>query len=82
MQLYHCFTAEEGERVTREFAAPELDDSDFGQLGAALEAAAPDWLRKGDVGSGTGRLLSLRAAVDFGVNWLTAHRPRSYHMQP
>jgi len=76
VQLYHCFTAEEGERVTREFPAPALDDSDFGQLGAALEAAAADGLRVGDVGSGTGRLVSLRAAVDFGVSWLTAHRPQ------
>jgi aminoglycoside 3-N-acetyltransferase len=82
IQLYHCFTAEEGERVTREFAAPALDDSDFGQLGAELEAADPDGLRKGEVGSGTGRLVPFRAAVDFGVSWLTDHRPQSYHMQP
>jgi len=82
LQRYHCFTAEGGERVPCEFTAPVLDDFDFGQLGDTLEAADPDWLRKGNVGSGTGRLVSLQAAVDFGVGWLTDHRPRSHHMQP
>lgn len=74
VQLYHCFTAEEGGRVKREFTAPALDDSDFRQLGAALEDAALDGLQVGDVGSGTGRLVPLRVAVDFAVTWLAAHR--------
>lgn len=76
-QVYQCFTVAEGERVRREFTAPVLDDSDFGRLGAALEAGTAVALRRGRVGSGTGRLVSLRAAVDFGVSWLTIHRRQS-----
>ena len=74
VQVYHCFTAGEGGRVKREFTAPALDDSDFARLGAALEAVSPGCLRQGRVGSGTGRVVPLRAAVDFGVSWLTIHR--------
>jgi aminoglycoside 3-N-acetyltransferase len=73
-QVYHCFTLEEGRRAEREFIAAALDDSDFALLGAELEAKRAASLRKGRVGSGTGRLLSLRAAVDFGVGWLTVRR--------
>jgi aminoglycoside 3-N-acetyltransferase len=75
-QVYHCFTVEEDRRVEREFTAAALDDSDFALLGAELEATGAASLRKRRVGSGTGRLLSLRAAVDFGVGWLTVHRSR------
>jgi aminoglycoside 3-N-acetyltransferase len=82
VQLYHCFSAAGGNRDKREFTAPALDDSDFGQLGTDLEAAAPDGLRVGNVGSGTGRLVPVRAAVDFGVEWLTCHRRPPYRMQP
>jgi aminoglycoside 3-N-acetyltransferase len=80
-QLYHCFTAgEAGEnagesgRGTREFTAPALDDSDFARLGAALDAITPAISRQGRVGSGTGRVMPLPAAVDFGVSWLTIQR--------
>jgi aminoglycoside 3-N-acetyltransferase len=82
VQVYHCFTTEEGNRVKREFTAPALDDSDFALLGAALEAITPDGLRRGSVGSGTGRVVSLRAAVDFGVGWLTIQRRRFCPQQP
>jgi aminoglycoside 3-N-acetyltransferase len=82
-QVYHCFTLEEGRRVKREFTDAALDDSDFARLGAELEAAGVAGLRKGRVGSGTGRVLSLRAAVDFAVGWLTVHRRRpKYPDQP
>ncbi len=76
VQVYHCFTAEEGRRVEREFTAVALDDSDFARLGAELEAINPA-LRQGPVGPGTGRMVPLRAAVDFGVSWMTIHRRRS-----
>lgn len=76
-QRYYCFTAVDGERVMCDFTAPALDDRDFGQLGAALEAARPSGLEKGDVGSGTGRLVPLRAVVDFGVKWLADYRQPS-----
>ena len=82
VQEYHCFTAEEGGRVERTFNAVALDDSDFAQLGAGLEAISPAALRQGRVGSGTGRVISLRAAVDFGVTWLTIHRRRPCPEKP
>jgi aminoglycoside 3-N-acetyltransferase len=76
VQEYRCFTAEEGGRAERAFTAVALDDSDFAQLGDGLEATSPAALRQGPVGSGTGRLVPLRAAVDFAVTWLTIHRRR------
>lgn len=79
VQVFHCFTHEEGKRVEHEFTAPALDDGDFALLGAAFESTAPADLRKGSVGSGTGRVVPLRAAVDFGVSWLTIQRGRSRH---
>jgi aminoglycoside 3-N-acetyltransferase len=75
-QEYRCFTAEAGGRVERAFTAVALDDSDFGRLGAALEAIGLAGLRRGRVGSGTGLVVPLRSAVDFGVSWLTVHRGR------
>jgi aminoglycoside 3-N-acetyltransferase len=76
VQVYHCFTAEEGRRVEREFTAVALDDSDFARLGAALEASSPAALRQRRVGSGIGRVVPLRTAVDFSVSWLAIHRRR------
>jgi aminoglycoside 3-N-acetyltransferase len=76
VQVYHCFTAEEDRRVECEFTAVALDDSDFAGLGAALEATTQAAPCQGRVGSGTGRLVPLRAAVDFSVGWLTMHRRR------
>jgi aminoglycoside 3-N-acetyltransferase len=82
VQEYHCFTAEEGGRVERTFTAVALDDRDFAQLGAGLEAISPAASHQGRVGSGTGRVVSLRAAVDFGVTWLTIHRRRPCPEKP
>jgi aminoglycoside 3-N-acetyltransferase len=77
VQAYHCFTTEGGgRRVEWEFTAMAMDDCDFARLGAALEAITPGGLRRGRVGSGTGRMVPLRVAVDFGVKWLTTHRRR------
>jgi aminoglycoside 3-N-acetyltransferase len=81
-QVYQCFTAGEGGRVKHEFTAAALDESDFARLGDALEAASPSALHQGKVGSGTGRVVPLRAAVDFAVGWLTLHRRKSYPEKP
>jgi aminoglycoside 3-N-acetyltransferase len=82
LQEYHCFTTEEGRRSERKFTAVALDDSDFARLGGALEAVSPAAVRQGRVGSGAGRVVQLRAAVDFGVSWLTVHRRRSCPEKP
>jgi len=76
VQEYHCFTAQGSGRRERKFTPAALDDGDFARLGAALEAVSPAVLRQGGVGSGTGRVVPLRAAVDFGVSWLTTYRRR------
>ncbi len=63
----------------------DLDDSDFPQLGAALDAA---WLngtagpaanpdaapQHGPVGMHVSRRVPVRTAVDFAVDWLPGHR--------
>jgi aminoglycoside 3-N-acetyltransferase len=82
VQVYHCFTVEKGRRVEHEFTAVALDDSDFARLGTALEGITPAALRQGRVGSGTGRMVPLRAAVDFGVSWLTNNRRQSCPEKP
>ena len=66
--------------MEHEFTGIELDDSDFELLGSELESSterdARSGLRRGQVGGATGRLVSLRVAVDFARSWLTVHRRR------
>ncbi|MFF5171663.1 aminoglycoside N(3)-acetyltransferase [Micromonospora sp. NPDC000089] len=49
-----------------------IDASDFPRLGTDLEATGA--VRSGPVGSGVGRLMRQRAAVDFAVDWLGRNR--------
>lgn len=72
---YHCFTIEQGCRTECEFTDIDLDDSDFGKLGAAFEEENP--VHHGQVGHAECRLLSLRTAVDFACRWLQTHRSPS-----
>jgi aminoglycoside 3-N-acetyltransferase len=69
---YHCFTGQGSRRDAHEFTSIDLDDSDFGLLGAEMEAAVP--VRRGLVGAAQCRLVSLRPAVDFAVGWLETRR--------
>ncbi|MEW2385695.1 AAC(3) family N-acetyltransferase [Micromonospora sp. NPDC047707] len=72
---YRCYVRDEaGRRVRRDFLALDLDDSDFARIGAALDRR-PE-VRRGRVGAGTGRLLPVRAAVDFAGRWMSGHRTR------
>lgn len=71
-QAYRCYTIEDGQRVRRDFVAAQLDDSDFGQAGAALDGQP--FVRHGLVGDGVSRVLDLRSAVDFGTGWMAEHR--------
>ena len=48
------------------------DAGDFERLGADFEAAVP--ISIGPVGNATARLMSQRAAVEFGTAWIAAHR--------
>ncbi|RAO42435.1 Aminoglycoside N(3)-acetyltransferase [Micromonospora noduli] len=49
-----------------------LDADDFAALGGDLEAIGA--VRTAPVGTGTGRLMRQRAAVDFAVRWLARNR--------
>jgi aminoglycoside 3-N-acetyltransferase len=72
VRAYRCFVLAGGRRDTVDFLDIDFDDSDFGALGAALERAVP--VRSAMVGHGLCRLVPVRAAVDFAVEWIAAHR--------
>jgi aminoglycoside 3-N-acetyltransferase len=63
----------------------DLDAGDFGQLGAALDAASLNGAvplgadpgsasRHGRVGMGASTWVSMRTAVDFAGAWMSVHR--------
>jgi aminoglycoside 3-N-acetyltransferase len=51
----------------------DVDSGDFDAIGAAFEQTGA--VSVGPVGASTARLMSQRAAVDFAVEWIPAHRP-------
>lgn len=63
----------DGERRWVAYEDLEPDDSDFARLGADLAATGIE--RVGPVGAGTGRLMSQRDVVAYGVEWFREHRP-------
>lgn len=71
---YECVVADGGQRRWFRYRDVLLDDRDFGRLGADLEATSTGIVHRGGVGDGVGLLLGLGQAVDFGREWLTAHR--------
>jgi aminoglycoside 3-N-acetyltransferase len=54
------------------WSAPATDSGDFEELGAAYDLVGP--VSVGRVGGATARLMPQRALVDFGVEWIRAHR--------
>lgn len=72
-RLFRCYVLEDGRRTLREFMAAEVDDSDFGRLGAAMAVGSP-FVRCGRVGRTTASWFPLRAAVDFAVGWMSRWR--------
>ncbi len=73
---HRCYVRDDaGRRTRRDFLALHLDDSDFPRIGAAADGEP--WARRGRVGTGTGRLLPVREAVDFAAGWMLVHRDRS-----
>jgi len=72
---YRCFVMIDAVRTTVDFIAPDLDDSDFGQLGDALGASGA--VTTGNVGYAATHVVSFRRAVDFAVTWMAANRPRT-----
>ncbi len=53
----------------------DVDETDFGRLGADLDRAGG--VVVGRVGSAECRLMRQRTAVDFAVDWMRIHRPMS-----
>ena len=81
LRSYQCFIGSGTARTPCEFTDIDLDDSDFGQIGAALDCAnwpdvgsAP---HRGRVGLTTCRLVPMRPAVDFARDWMNTHRGAS-----
>ena len=72
---YECVIDDgEGRRWYR-YRDVVLDDSDFGELGAALEASpSAARIRRGPVGEADCRLVPLGEAVHFATGWFAAHR--------
>lgn len=72
-QYYSCVVTTRGTRQWRTYRDVLLDDSEFEVIGKSLEDDEIP-VRTGNIGSAETRLLSLRHAVDFATNWMTAHR--------
>ncbi|SDN33967.1 aminoglycoside 3-N-acetyltransferase [Streptomyces sp. cf386] len=77
---YRCVVLRDGRRHWMSYKDVDLDDSDFGALGAAYEAhdaVLPEpAVRHGRLGAARLTSLPLRAAVDFATGWLAGKRPR------
>jgi aminoglycoside 3-N-acetyltransferase len=71
---YSCVIQQDGSCQWWQYEDVVLNDSDFGQIGKALEATTP--VIRGPVGSADAALVPLRVAVDFAASWLAMRRPR------
>jgi aminoglycoside 3-N-acetyltransferase len=78
---YGCWVLRGGERIWLPYKDVDLDDSDFGFLGADFEAEdarrAKPVVRRRLLGGAGARLFPLTDAVDFATQWLTGNRPYS-----
>jgi aminoglycoside 3-N-acetyltransferase len=71
-RTYRCVMAGNDGPQWVEYEDVKLDDSDFGLLGADLDAAG--LAVRGRVGAAECRLVQLVTAVDFAAGWLAGHR--------
>lgn len=65
---------EDGVRRWIEYEDLDLWGGDFRRIGEALEKQGEGTVRRGSVAGSTSLLFSQRAAVDFAVSWMEAHR--------
>jgi aminoglycoside 3-N-acetyltransferase len=70
---YSYFSIENGRQEQLTFEAIDLDDRDFGHVGADLDVQ--EFVRSGLVGSARTRTMPLRRTVDFTVGWMNDNRP-------
>lgn len=64
----------DGHREWTSFEELDYDSSDFEKAGEAFERDRPDAVARGRVGEAETVLLSQRALVDYGTEWLAANR--------
>jgi aminoglycoside 3-N-acetyltransferase len=69
---YDCFVRDGSGRRRLAFEAPDLDDDDFGALGAAFDAVHRPGT--GMVGGAIVKAVPFRRAVDFAIGWMVEHR--------
>ncbi|MGV9639698.1 aminoglycoside N(3)-acetyltransferase [Streptomyces sp. NPDC003514] len=85
-RTYRCVVLRDGARRWIAYEDVDLDDGDFGVLGADFEkddAAHPDSVvRGGRVGDSHARLFPLARAVDFAAGWLAGNRSRRLPTDP
>jgi aminoglycoside 3-N-acetyltransferase len=62
---------EAGQRIWKVYTDIEFDDDCFVEIGGAFEQTGH--VKVSTVGSAQTKLLSIKNAVDFAVNWLTTH---------
>ncbi|TYB51732.1 AAC(3) family N-acetyltransferase [Microbispora tritici] len=73
--VYGCAMKGDGRRTWISSEDVVLDDSDFGECGAAMELT--EKVNLGRVGNADGRLFPLPAAVAFAQNWFAERRGRT-----
>ncbi|MEU4155504.1 AAC(3) family N-acetyltransferase [Actinoplanes sp. NPDC026670] len=65
---YRCYEMRQGRRVRVDFRAPHLDAAPFARIGIGLDRET--FTRRGIVGRAPARLLPIRAAVRYAVQWM------------
>ena len=72
LRPYRCYVRDGNRRRRLDFVAPDLDDRDFGPLGAALHRQS--FVRSGMVGQALAIAVPLGSAVTFAIGWMDEHR--------
>jgi aminoglycoside 3-N-acetyltransferase len=62
-------------RAWIEYEELDYHGEDFAELGGGFAATGGE--RTAKIGAGIGRLLPMREIIDYGVRWLTEHRPQA-----
>jgi aminoglycoside 3-N-acetyltransferase len=72
LKTYSCVVRSKGKRRWLTYRDVVLDDDEFDILGKSLDNEIK--IPAGNVGEAPSRLISLRCAVDFAVDWMAARR--------
>lgn len=70
-----CYVDNAGVRERVDFVAPIYDDTDFAELGAAMEGECE--VNHGYVGKAIASAFPLPEAVDFAIDWMAKHRSKA-----